>query len=161
MNEEIEPLPTAESELSTKGVTEEKPEENEANIKELQQTLQGTHLQNRRMSAFAFEPMSLPASRVRIHTSSYHPRGYLVSPIRLLVAFISSFYHKNVAALVPGYLITSVVHMNTGTRGIPLKPEFSPKRSLLTMMLSHLLLYYVDSRYTKEVKLNYHKIGPF
>lgn len=33
-------------------------------LKELSQTLHGSHLQERRMSHFAFEPVSLPASRV-------------------------------------------------------------------------------------------------
>jgi hypothetical protein len=33
-------------------------------LKELSQTLRGTHLQERRMSHFAFEPVSLPTSRV-------------------------------------------------------------------------------------------------
>jgi hypothetical protein len=33
-------------------------------IRELSQSLQGSHLQGRRMSHFAFEPVSLPASRV-------------------------------------------------------------------------------------------------
>lgn len=34
-------------------------------LKQLSESLQGTHLQERRMSHFAFEPVSLPASRVR------------------------------------------------------------------------------------------------
>ena len=43
-------------------------------LKELSQSLHGTQLQERRMSHFAFEPVSLPASRVRFpisHTSQH------------------------------------------------------------------------------------------
>jgi hypothetical protein len=38
----------------------------EQQLNELSKTLQGTQLQERRMSQFAFEPVSLPASRVRL-----------------------------------------------------------------------------------------------
>jgi len=34
-------------------------------LRELSKSLQGSHLQERRMNIFAFEPFSLPASRVR------------------------------------------------------------------------------------------------
>lgn len=40
------------------------PPEEQAQLKELSKTLHGAHLQERRMSHFAFEPVSLPASRV-------------------------------------------------------------------------------------------------
>ena len=36
-----------------------------AQLRELSKSLQGTHLQERRMNIFSFEPFSLPASRVR------------------------------------------------------------------------------------------------
>lgn len=41
-------------------------------LRDLTDTLSGTHLQSRRMSHFNFEPVSLPASRVR---------GLLASPV--------------------------------------------------------------------------------
>lgn len=41
----------------------------EQQLNELSKTLQGTQLQERRMSQFAFEPVSLPASRVRLSLS--------------------------------------------------------------------------------------------
>lgn len=40
--------------------------QDEERLKELSKTLHGSHLQERRMSHFAFEPVSLPASRVRM-----------------------------------------------------------------------------------------------
>lgn len=59
--EEIEPKSLealdTESSQNTSGQDVEK-------LKELSKSLQGTHLQERRMSHFAFEPVSLPASRV-------------------------------------------------------------------------------------------------
>jgi hypothetical protein len=42
-------------------------------LKQLSESLQGTHLQERRMSHFAFEPVSLPVSRVRLF-SPFHCR---------------------------------------------------------------------------------------
>jgi len=65
-DEEIEPIqldsPRPERQFS--GQTE-------AQLRELSESLSGTHLQSRRMSHFSFEPVSLPTSRVReIHTPS-------------------------------------------------------------------------------------------
>lgn len=40
-------------------------EKDSERLRELSQSLEGSHLQGRRMSQFAFEPVSLPASRVR------------------------------------------------------------------------------------------------
>ncbi len=46
-------------------------------LKELSYTLHGTHLQERRMSHFAFEPVSLPASRVCLFfPSHWHPETW-------------------------------------------------------------------------------------
>ncbi|KAH6676495.1 kinase-like domain-containing protein [Halenospora varia] len=49
------------------------PPEEQAQLKELSKTLHGAHLQERRMSHFAFEPVSLPASRVPSNESSREP----------------------------------------------------------------------------------------
>ncbi|KUJ16367.1 uncharacterized protein LY89DRAFT_81057 [Mollisia scopiformis] len=43
--------------------------QDEERLKELSKSLHGTHLQERRMSHFAFEPVSLPASRVCLLSS--------------------------------------------------------------------------------------------
>lgn len=53
--------------LSQEGSKPEEPLSPEAQeeIRSLSQSLQQTHLQHRRMSNFAFEPVSLPVSRVR------------------------------------------------------------------------------------------------
>lgn len=59
VNEEIEPAHSLEDPES------QKPGIDEAKLKELSKSLHGTHLQERRMSRFGFEPVSLPASRVR------------------------------------------------------------------------------------------------
>jgi hypothetical protein len=64
VNEEIEPDRGLES------VSNKLTGNNEATLKELSKSLQGTQLQGRRMSHFAFEPVSLPASRVCPHLSS-------------------------------------------------------------------------------------------
>lgn len=58
-NEEIEPVPLDHNESIPPRSQQE-----ELSIKELSQSLQSTQLQGRRMSHFAFEPVSLPASRV-------------------------------------------------------------------------------------------------
>ncbi|KAF7869720.1 hypothetical protein EAF04_004504 [Stromatinia cepivora] len=42
----------------------EKSNKEQSDLDQLSKTLQGTHLQERRMSHFAFEPVSLPASRI-------------------------------------------------------------------------------------------------
>jgi len=63
VDEEIEPAMSSNSLDSTAG----KPQlsgETEAEIRALSSSLHGTHLQTRRMSHFAFEPMSLPVSQV-------------------------------------------------------------------------------------------------
>jgi hypothetical protein len=61
VNEEIEPLKELQSVSNTISAS------HEATLKELSKSLQGAQLQGRRMSHFAFEPVSLPASRVRLH----------------------------------------------------------------------------------------------
>lgn len=58
-NEEIEPVP-----LDNNESIPPRSQQEELSIKELSQSLQSTQLQGRRMSHFAFEPVSLPASRV-------------------------------------------------------------------------------------------------
>jgi hypothetical protein len=63
VNEEIEPAKTLEDSSRPSGA-------DEATLKELSKTLQNTQLQGRRMSHFAFEPVSLPASRVRLLSCS-------------------------------------------------------------------------------------------
>lgn len=60
-NEEIEP---SSNPLELEPSTNERSAADETTIKELSQNLQNTQLQGRRMSHFAFEPVSLPASRV-------------------------------------------------------------------------------------------------
>lgn len=65
VNEEIEP------EKSLESSSNRLPGNDEATLKELSKSLQGTQLQGRRMSHFAFEPVSLPASRVCLHLSSF------------------------------------------------------------------------------------------
>ncbi|KAI6710621.1 hypothetical protein PZA11_003647 [Diplocarpon coronariae] len=64
-NEEIEPEPLQESPAAQHISKEE-----EQRIKELSQSLQASDLQGRRMSLFAFEPVSGPASRVPSHDDS-------------------------------------------------------------------------------------------
>jgi hypothetical protein len=64
VNEEIEPENSLEP-LDSAPPTQEITNSKDATIKELTKTLQGSHLQERRMSHFAFEPVSLPVSRVR------------------------------------------------------------------------------------------------
>lgn len=56
-HEEIEPAHSLDNALDTEDQDDEK-------VKALTQTLQGVQLAGRRMSCFAFEPVSLPASRV-------------------------------------------------------------------------------------------------
>jgi hypothetical protein len=63
VNEEIEP------EKSLEADTNRLPGNDVATLKELSKSLQGTQLQGRRMSHFAFEPVSLPVSRVCLHLS--------------------------------------------------------------------------------------------
>ena len=61
-NEEIEPLSNP---LASDPASNQQFGADETQLKELSQNLQNTQLQGRRMSQFAFEPVSLPASRVR------------------------------------------------------------------------------------------------
>lgn len=56
-----------------------------AQLRDLSESLSGTHLQSRRMSHFNFEPVSLPASRVRRHqilplhdNAIWHTRIYYI-----------------------------------------------------------------------------------
>lgn len=60
-NEEIDP-PSNPLELEPS--TNERSAADETSFQELSKNLQNTQLQGRRMSQFAFEPVSLPASRV-------------------------------------------------------------------------------------------------
>lgn len=64
VDEEIKPEP------SLHAATNEISGGDEATLKELSKSLQGTQLQGRRMSHFAFEPVSLPASRVCLSSQS-------------------------------------------------------------------------------------------
>ncbi|CZS88644.1 related to protein kinase NPR1 [Rhynchosporium agropyri] len=65
-NEKIEPVPLDDGQP----IQETRTSQEEQSIKELSQSLQSTQLQGRRMSHFAFEPVSLPASRVPSHEDS-------------------------------------------------------------------------------------------
>jgi hypothetical protein len=65
VDEEIAPDETLQG-LDTVSPSHNTPADGDAQLKQLSDTLHGTHLQERRMSHFAFEPVSLPASRVRI-----------------------------------------------------------------------------------------------
>ncbi|KAF4636617.1 hypothetical protein G7Y89_g1468 [Cudoniella acicularis] len=71
VNEEIEPasIDSLESVPQPSDISGNEQEK----LKELSKTLHGTHLQERRMSHFAFEPVSLPASRVPSNESSREP----------------------------------------------------------------------------------------
>ncbi|PMD18905.1 hypothetical protein NA56DRAFT_209419 [Hyaloscypha hepaticicola] len=60
VNEEIEPAKIDSTPSSSQAISGNEAEK----LKEISQTLHGTRLQERRMSHFAFEPVSLPASRV-------------------------------------------------------------------------------------------------
>ena len=71
VNEEIEPA-NIDAVTSSQAISEK----DEEKLKEISKTLHGTHLQERRMSHFAFEPVSLPASRVRILLSYTSNPGY-------------------------------------------------------------------------------------
>ncbi|EPE28377.1 Protein kinase-like (PK-like) [Glarea lozoyensis ATCC 20868] len=62
-NQEIEPAQTVESVEAAPPQNNLRPEDEEK-LKELASAFQNPRLQERRMSAFAFEPVSLPASRV-------------------------------------------------------------------------------------------------
>jgi len=64
VDEEIEPEKSLSSTIDTAS-REQSAIEDDANLKELSKTLRGAQLAGRRMSAFAFEPVSLPVSRVR------------------------------------------------------------------------------------------------
>ena len=68
-NEEIEP--TSIERLDSIPSLNKRSDTDEARLKELSQSLQSAHLQGRRMSQFAFEPVSLPASRVCVHFLIY------------------------------------------------------------------------------------------
>jgi hypothetical protein len=59
VNEEIAPSETLQD-LDSHNITAD----GDAQLKQLSESLQGSHLQERRMSQFAFEPVSLPTSRV-------------------------------------------------------------------------------------------------
>jgi hypothetical protein len=73
VNEEIEPanIGSLNAPPSLQGISGNDVEK----LKEISKSLQGTHLQERRMSHFAFEPVSLPTSRVRIPRSLYIKSG--------------------------------------------------------------------------------------
>lgn len=69
-DEEIEPEALDANPASAQRISKTE----EQSIKELSQSLQSSDLQGRRMSHFAFEPVSLPASRVCL-IFSIHARG--------------------------------------------------------------------------------------
>ena len=69
VDEEIEPanVETLDSDHPFQSI----PGREQEQFKELSKTLQSTHLQKRRMSHYDFEPVSLPASRVRLRLFSF------------------------------------------------------------------------------------------
>jgi hypothetical protein len=71
-NQEIEPAHIVDSVEATPPSHDLLPED-EAKLKELATALNTPRLQERRMSAFAFEPVSLPASRVCLPSVLYPP----------------------------------------------------------------------------------------
>jgi hypothetical protein len=102
-DEEIEPiqLDSARPERQFSGQTE-------AQLRELSESLSGTHLQSRRMSHFNFEPVSLPTSRVReIHTpppgsNFLHklPSGPYVKPTASQTAHVGFIVSMGVAVRI-------------------------------------------------------------
>lgn len=68
VNEEIAPDPY--DNLESLPPTKQTTNADYQKLKDLQQSLQGSYLQGRRMSHFAFEPVSLPTSRVPSHEDS-------------------------------------------------------------------------------------------
>jgi hypothetical protein len=64
VNEEIDPQQSL-TDLDSTSNLPKISGESEANLRALSSSLRAKHLQSRRMSAFNFEPVSLPASRVR------------------------------------------------------------------------------------------------
>lgn len=68
VNQEIEPAHSLQSvnttESAERSTAQVLPPETQAELEKLSTTFQSAHLQQRRMSNFAFEPVSLPASRV-------------------------------------------------------------------------------------------------
>jgi hypothetical protein len=64
VDEEIDPQHSLTAPVSTSN-DPKIPLESEADFRALSSSLRATHLQSRRMSAFNFEPVSLPVSRVR------------------------------------------------------------------------------------------------
>ncbi|KAI9889412.1 MAG: serine/threonine protein kinase [Vezdaea aestivalis] len=69
-NQEIEPTPATEVSSKDSGGPPRLSEAAEKELSALSETLQHSHLQQRRMSNFGFEPVSLPASRVPSNDSS-------------------------------------------------------------------------------------------
>jgi hypothetical protein len=64
VNEEIDPQQSL-TELDSTSNPPKISGESETDLRALSSSLRATHLQSRRMSAFNFEPVSLPVSRVR------------------------------------------------------------------------------------------------
>lgn len=78
VNQEIEPENTSALLDAGHSNDEHAISHDDATIKELTQTLQGSRLQERRMSNFAFEPVSLPVSRVRSLYFVFGPPGIFI-----------------------------------------------------------------------------------
>ncbi|EHK98721.1 putative Serine/threonine-protein kinase oca2 [Glarea lozoyensis 74030] len=81
-NQEIEPAQTVESVEAAPPQNNLRPEDEEK-LKELASAFQNPRLQERRMSAFAFEPVSLPASR-EIHGQSQYQESKVRAVARSL-----------------------------------------------------------------------------
>jgi hypothetical protein len=76
VNEEIEPQKSLQS-IDALPLPQQLSGEEQAKLQQLSKTLHGTYLQERRMSHFAFEPVSLPASRVCTLFNIYNLSGPL------------------------------------------------------------------------------------
>lgn len=88
--QEIEPEKSLEPLSGIPSIQEPSPERD---IRELSATLRSTQLQSRRMSAYAFEPVSLPASRVRASFFKQEPFHLLFPTQPITTYFTHSAYH--------------------------------------------------------------------
>lgn len=92
--------------------------EAEAEIRSLSKTLQDTHLQHRRLSNFAFEPVSLPASRVSNQESLQLPSlvhvvhvdlTLRISILEISVMSMSAFRVHNVVQLISRVSVSHLI----------------------------------------------------
>lgn len=86
-NEEISPQESLNM-LDSKPIPQKLSGESETDLRELSSSLRATHLQNRRMSAFNFEPVSLPASRVCANLHIEFPFHHFSSSTHILYLYM-------------------------------------------------------------------------